>query len=402
MTGKQKRMLRLGIIVVLVVSLCLTGVVVLKIHLQSPSKSMAATVANGGGTALTPILTDENIHVHYTFEDGGTDGWIGMGHVNSVANSTTQAHDGTHSLQMILDSSSSSDLPAVLVPISSGGPETGQMLTTYLYVTGSTKVEARLFIQDSKYTLHTGNSVSLASGRWTELSLTIPSLGGSVMALGVQFLVTPIHTNAAVYLDSVGWGTASSSTPTPVVTTSGGSSGSSTPAPVATSSGRGSGSPTPAATPIPTSKSAPGGNYTFENGGLDGWSSNGHVVSLTNGTAYAHDGAHSLQIALYSSSSSDLPSVYVPVSSGGPVTGETLTAYLYLPGSSVSVSAKLYVQDSKYQWYYDSLISLAHGQWVELSLTVPRVSGSLTALGVQFLAKPANTNATVYLDTVNW
>lgn len=389
MTIRQKRLLLLSIAVALVVGLSLTGVLVL---IKSHQPAIAAA-SNPQGTGNQPFISGK-MSGDYTFEDGGTDGWMGKGDIVSVANSQTQAHNGRHSLQIIFYSSSPSDQPFVSVPVGTGGPETGEELTAYLSLSGATKVQAQLYVQDSNNQWHLNSWVSLVNGKWTKLSLTLPTLSSSVAALGVQFLATPANKDATVHLDSVSWRFPISSTP--VTRPSGGGS-----SPTPTSGGGGS-PPKPQPTPTPTSQPASGGagSYSFEDGSLDGWSASAHIPGFTNSAAIAHNGSHSLRVEVYSTSSEDMPFLYVPLSSGEPVTGETLTMYLYLAPGSAAVQVQSYVQDGDYQWHVSSWVNLVSGGWTEVALTVPRIS--VTALGVQFLVTPANKDATVYLDGVSW
>jgi len=168
MIVRQKRILLLGIAIVLVVGLSLTGVVAL-IRSHQTVRAATTTINAGNQPSISGKTSGD-----YTFEDGGTDGWMGKGHIVSLANSKTEAHDGTHSLQIIFHSSSPSDLPFVSVPISAGGPVTGETLTAYLYLSGATNVQAQLYVQDSNNQWRLNSWVSLVSGKWTKLSLTLP------------------------------------------------------------------------------------------------------------------------------------------------------------------------------------------------------------------------------------
>jgi Mannanase, galactose-binding domain-like len=161
-------------------------------------------------------------------------------------------------------------------------------------------------------------------------------------------------------------------------------------------------SPTPS--PSPTGSPAPGPQFSFEDGTLSGWSSTGHITSITNSSAAGgQNGARALQLTLHSTGSSDLPYAHVNPA-GGPTAGQTLTAYLYRPaGASTTVSAKLYaVNPSNSSWMQGNLTSVGTGAWVALRFTLPSFSGSASQIGVQFLVSPSNTDAIVYLDSVAW
>ena len=145
--------------------------------------------------------------------------------------------------------------------------------------------------------------------------------------------------------------------------------------------------------------------YSFEDGGLDGWSSTGNVASLTNSTAFGgEDGSHALCADFHSSSASDQPYVHVNPSSGGPAAGQRLTAFLYIPsGTGSTVTAKLYVQDPKFTWHSGNPVTVsARGSWVQLSFSPSGYTGSALQLGVQFSETPADSPTTVCVDAVTW
>lgn len=155
--------------------------------------------------------------------------------------------------------------------------------------------------------------------------------------------------------------------------------------------------------PTTTTTTGPSGpvRYSFEDGGLDGWGSSGNVTSLSNSTTVGgQDGSHALQVVYHSTGSGDFPSVHVNPPDG-PAAGQTLTLWLFVPTGSVT--AKLYVQDPAYTWHvapdqtYD-----ASGSWVELSYPVSGFSGTAIQIGLQLNESPANTDTTVFVDSVNW
>jgi hypothetical protein len=141
----------------------------------------------------------------FSFEDGGTDGWGGHGHVTSLGSGTV-AHDGARSLRVGLVSTGNSDLPIVSVSVSgSSAPGPGQTLTAFVLVQGgSVGVQGKLFVQDTGFGWHMSPLVTLAGGGWTRLTLKVPS-GIAVSALGVQFLCSPANTGGVLFVDSVSW-----------------------------------------------------------------------------------------------------------------------------------------------------------------------------------------------------
>jgi hypothetical protein len=202
--------------------------------------------------------------------------------------------------------------------------------------------------------------------------------------------------------------------PTPAPSPPGAAVGAGGPAAAPSPTAAPSSSPAPNAAPpppatVPTAVPAPAvvaaavaaaAQFSFEDGGTDGWGGTGHVTSLANSGTEAHDGARSLQVGLHSTGSGDLPYVGVSVSgASAPASGQTLTLWVFV--SSGSVQGKLFVQDTSFGWHMSGLTTLARGGWTELSLTVP--SGiSVNRLGAQFLCTPFNTTTTVFVDEVNW
>jgi hypothetical protein len=165
--------------------------------------------------------------------------------------------------------------------------------------------------------------------------------------------------------------------------------------------------PPPTTTPSTTTTTPPPAadvRYSFEDGTLDGWTSTGHVSSLTNSTeAGGQDGTHALKVVFTSTSSGDLP--YIKASlADGPVAGQTVSASVRLPADGTSsVTAKLFVQDSSGNWHPQSDTRISRRDaWVPLTFTPSGYVGNASRVGLQFLEAPANTPTTVYVDSVNW
>ncbi len=142
---------------------------------------------------------------------------------------------------------------------------------------------------------------------------------------------------------------------------------------------------------------------SFEDGGVDGWFSTGHVAALQNSSDVAYDGSHSLKVTFYSQNSGDFP--YVSVSTEAPKPGQTLTAYVYRkgPGAAKNVTARLYFLDSQYHWYNTSPISVVVNSWTRLTYTIPaNTNGPVEQIGVQFASTPYTVEDSVYIDAINW
>jgi hypothetical protein len=172
----------------------------------------------------------------------------------------------------------------------------------------------------------------------------------------------------------------------------------------ATPTTNGSGTPNPAPTGVANSNAA----FSFEDGGTDGWSGHGsQIASVQNSTTFGMGDAHSLQVTLTDISNSDYPYVAVGGSNltNYPQIGQTITAYIYLPANSIGFTAKLFVMDDSYHWFYnDGMTPLTPGQWNRLAFTLPSgISGQPRMLGIQF-GTSANSpvNGNVYIDQVGW
>ncbi|NUP53179.1 MAG: hypothetical protein HOW97_38540 [Catenulispora sp.] len=145
----------------------------------------------------------------YSFEDGTLQGWTSTGGVSSLVNSTdVPAQDGTHELEAVFASATSSDQPYIHTnPLH--GPTAGQTLSAYVYVptTTTTTVTAKLYVQDSGYAWHQGAGVVISQrGAWVKLSLTPSGYSGSAIQVGLQFLESsPSGTPSTIFLDSVDW-----------------------------------------------------------------------------------------------------------------------------------------------------------------------------------------------------
>ena len=147
--------------------------------------------------------------------------------------------------------------------------------------------------------------------------------------------------------------------------------------------------------------------FSFEDGTTDGWRGHGsELTGVQNSSAVALDGSHSLQVTLAGVKSADFP--YVSVGRSGltnyPLAGQTITAYVYLPGNPISVTAKLFVMDNKYHWFSDIMIRLSPGEWNRLTYIVPsNVQVPIIRLGVQFSTLGDTAMSTdVYIDAVGW
>jgi len=150
-----------------------------------------------------------------SFEDGGTDGWVGQPRVTTLQNSTAFAADGTHSLQATLNHITSRDYPYLTVgrQYLNPPPQPGQTLSLWVYIPDNTAhLQGKLLVMDSRG-WYSPAMVSLISGQWNQLTYTIPATTGPILQIGVQFNNQNIGSPAQViqglttdvYIDAVGW-----------------------------------------------------------------------------------------------------------------------------------------------------------------------------------------------------
>jgi hypothetical protein len=154
---------------------------------------------------------------------------------------------------------------------------------------------------------------------------------------------------------------------------------------------------------------APAGTakYSFEDGTLSGWGSDGNVTSLASSSDVpGQDGTHELKAVFHSTGSGDFPTLHAsPASTSRPAAGQTLSAWLYIPSATTTtVTAKLFYQDpSTFKWITGpNTVITQRGAWVKLSLPVTGISAPSHQIGIQLQESPFNTDSTIYVDSVNW
>lgn len=130
-----------------------------------------------------------------SFEDGSTGGWSPNG--CAVANSTTQAKDGTHSLKNTGTSISAGSLMSFSASIPA---VVGTTYTASLWIFSATAATFYLELNDTLGS-QTGPQVAVAANTWTRLVVTAPFRGGATVSVGL-LTATTIAT-CTVYVDAV-------------------------------------------------------------------------------------------------------------------------------------------------------------------------------------------------------
>ena len=199
----------------------------------------------------------------YDFEDGTADGWVSFNGASTPANSTAAAFTGTHSLLTTTNSSGSSSGPALTLTNLIPGATytiTGEVLLT----TGETATAANFTVQRSDPGCSGGTCYDTVGAYQVPVSAT------AWARVGGTYTVSTTETSLVLYAQLVGPTTAQSFYIDDVVITE-------------------------IAAPSSGPQDNSGITTTFEDGALDGWSSRAGST-LTNTTADAHSGSHSLLI----------------------------------------------------------------------------------------------------------
>jgi hypothetical protein len=80
-----------------------------------------------------------------------------------------------------------------------------------------------------------------------------------------------------------------------------------------------------------------------------------------------------------------------------PQSGQTLTAWIYIPSnSSLALQAKLFEVDQGH-WQYDPYVPLPKGQWYQLTYKIQM--NNPDQIGIQF---DGTGNGVIYVDAINW
>ena len=199
----------------------------------------------------------------YDFEDGTADGWVSFNGASTPANSTAAAFTGTHSLLTTTNSSGSSSGPALTLTNLIPGATytiTGEVMLT----SGETATAANFTVQRSDPGCSGGTCYDTVGAYQVPVSAT------AWAQVGGTYTVSTTETSLVLYAQLVGPTTAQSFYLDDVVITE-------------------------IAAPSSGPQDNSGITTTFEDGALDGWSSRAGST-LTNTTADAHSGSHSLLI----------------------------------------------------------------------------------------------------------
>jgi hypothetical protein len=167
-----------------------TGTGYRPVNAPSEAARMAGTAATGVGQmgAPAPAVPVEPVKL-FNFEDGSVSGWGSKDSANFVTVEKVPAKGGTKALKVRLYHANMSRQgyaqvrpPANLVR---GSKMTAEVLVPYGSESG---LQAKAFVQDANWGWTDGGQVSLAPGKWTELTVMVPqSAQFPLQMMGVHF-----------------------------------------------------------------------------------------------------------------------------------------------------------------------------------------------------------------------
>jgi len=112
---------------------------------------------------------------HFDFEDGTTQGWqVGWGTQVSIANTTSLAYSGTHSLAVTM---TGMDWPGIDVTRGLGGLASGSTVTFHVYSPSSGSAGIQPYACDGSWNENYVANTALAAG-WNTITWKIPSQSG--------------------------------------------------------------------------------------------------------------------------------------------------------------------------------------------------------------------------------
>jgi hypothetical protein len=230
----------------------------------------------------------------------------------------------------------------------------------YTYLTGApTDLQARIYIQNSNWSDVLGSWVTLTPGSWTEVSFTPTDTNIPYRCFGVHIQgTTSTSWSGYIYVDSVRWV-----------------------------------------------------QWDFENTtqnwtNSSGWgSADAGITGQSSSTDYSFTGSYSLRGTCNFNSTNYKGALYIENTAYTPTNNTQTTIRVLMPsGGPTGYTAKIFIQDNRWNWYNSSDFTLIPGQWVTLSWTTPSgLSTPYRRYGVQ-ITWNGSTNYTgyIYVDAGCW
>ncbi|MGA8027146.1 MAG: glycosyl hydrolase family 18 protein [Bryobacteraceae bacterium] len=186
----------------------LAGVVIWDLSGDTSSASLLKAISSDMETtsnAGCPAFTDSAM---YNFETS-TQGWVkytptnGLSGISSVAVSSTEFLEGSHSLAVTFDPTHYTSSPQVYVP--APAIAAGKTVQFYVWIPeGSTVVGIEPFVQDKNWAWTSNYVSTLYENGWNIVTVTVPSTAVTpLQEIGIQFTLSGAS-SGTVYIDSVG------------------------------------------------------------------------------------------------------------------------------------------------------------------------------------------------------
>jgi hypothetical protein len=252
---------------------------------STPTATPTSTATATSTPTSTPTATPTGgATPQFDFEDGTVQGWgVQWGTTVSVANTTSVAFSGTHSLALNV---TGTGWPGIFVTSGLAGLTSGSAVTYHVYSPSNSGVNISPYACDGSWATNFAASTTTLSAGWNTITWQIPSQAG-LNCIGLQ-VNDDNGWSGQLALDAVSWSAGSTPTPTstpPTPTATPTSTPTATPTtvpPTATST------PTPTATATPTQTATPTATGSlvignFENS-TDGFVGNSDITSMAPST----------------------------------------------------------------------------------------------------------------------
>jgi len=319
-------------------------------------------------SAMRPA--EAQVVAQYTWEDGGTDGWTAFNSPTAPVNTTAAAHGGTHSLLVTTNSSGQGGAGIQLMGLQPGATYT---ITGFVMLTsGEAQTAANFTVKRSDPGCSGGTCYDTVG------SYQVPVTGAGWAQIGGTYTVSTTSTSLTLYAQLVG-PTSTEMFYLDDVT-------------------------------ITEIQGPPGGpqdnsgiSTNFEDGGLDGWSPR-ISCTLTNTTAEAHSGAHSLLVT-NRSAAYDGPQINV---SGKMYNGSQYAVSVWVrlgpnatQADTLRVSLQITLQGTTTYHTVVNNTPVPLGQWVELSIPTYSMAFAYDPGQAYLYVESASGTQDFYIDDFN-
>gem|GEM_PF-6336810 len=119
----------------------------------------------------------------------------------TVANTTSFAYSGTHSLAITLTGAGN---PGIISPSSVTGISSGTKVTYHVYEPAGVSVQVNPYVVDTNDNYYFTGNVALKAAAWTTITWTVPTLSANVDWIGME-VENGGGAKGVLDLDAVSW-----------------------------------------------------------------------------------------------------------------------------------------------------------------------------------------------------